>query len=607
MIQQNKNSGVFRANEKGFGFINDTAGAGFFVAPLDARRLLTGDLVEFGVSEGPRGLQAVDCQVVSRHATVVGRVRSNEAGHVVFEPEETVLPRLTVPGIGCDLVGKTVCVRVPVTGAFEEMIQGQLDHVVGLPDELGYATRHACAKWDIPAAVPAASVLSSIERRGPQAAMLNLPFVTIDGESSKDFDDAVHACATPIGFELTVAIADVSSAVPAGTEVDAFARERGTTVYFHDRVIPMLPSELADDLCSLRPGVERPVLCVSINFDRAGRILRYEFSRRRIVSAARLTYDQVTAHAEGRTLLQGVAAATVDALLAWHVSVEPARAKRGLLSFDNVEWRVEETAQGGLLHAHSLTLAHRLVEDAMLAANRCAAAQLMLNNEGALYRHHEGVDLADWADSLPWFRDLGLQPPEVPTLGALRGFLADAAGHELWEAIQFRVRRCLKQASYDCRRSSHFTLDFAAYTHFTSPIRRYADLMVHRMLLGEVRDSATDAALAEHLSATSRRATVATRAAADRVKLALARNEVGAGVDAKGQIVAAAAYGVRVQLPQWQVTAIVGKQALLDAGYEFDENRRVWASSAKALWPGLPLDVRVRADEASRGLAAVVA
>jgi len=603
-MNKNNNIGYFRANPKGFGFVSDDRGIGYFVAPQDARCLLSGDLVKFRILESTRGPTAIDCQVLRRNPTLVGTVVINEAGLVDFRPEECVLPTLLVSSLDKSMEGKTVCVRVPERGPFGEVVHGVVDHIVGRPGELGYATRHACAKWDIPLGEPDEEVIRSIAVAALASPPLHLPVVTIDSETSKDFDDAVHARMTVSGFVLTVAIADVAAAVPLGSPVDAFARRRGTTVYFHDRVIPMLPAQLADDQCSLRPGVPRPALCVTIDYDFSGRILKYELSRRTIVSAARLTYEQVSAHAQGLQRLPEPAAGTVDSLLAWHATVKPARDRRGLLQFDDIEWRVEETESGMALRAVPLTYAHQLIEDAMLAANRCAAAQLILNNQASLFRHHEGVSQHEWNQALEWFESIGVSAPETPALDRLREFLAEAAKHPLWEAIQFRVRRCLTHATYDSWRASHFTLDFPAYTHFTSPIRRYADLTVHRMLLGEISGREGHEELAEHLSFVSRRAASATRAAADRVKLAIARRELQTGVaTCDGQVVGSGSYGLRVHLPRWQVSATIDREELERAGFDYRETSRAWTRPDEVpLWPGLRITVSVQADTQTEGL-----
>ncbi|MFO1069070.1 MAG: ribonuclease R [Geminicoccaceae bacterium] len=424
---------------------------------------------------------------------------------------------------------------------------------------------------------------------GRRTDLRHLDLVTIDGEDARDFDDAVWATAdtdpaNPEGHRAFVAIADVAWYVRPGDALDRAARERGNSVYFPDRVIPMLPEALSNDLCSLRPDGDRACLAVEMRFDRNGKLFWHRFHRGLMRSRARLTYTQVQAAIDGQTdeLTAPLLEPVIRPLYAVYEVLAAARRKRGTIELDLPERRVilDDGGNPVDIRPRQRVAAHMLIEELMIAANVAAAQALEAANEVCLYRVHDKPDpqrleaLAQFLERLgvPWSATAN-RPGDFTRL------LERLADHELREMIASFVLRAQAQAIYTPRNIGHFGLHLKRYAHFTSPIRRYSDLVVHRALirafkLGEgplppdVEQTRLDE-LGQHLSRCERRSMEAERRALERyVALFMADR---AGSVFAGRVTGVQRFGLFVTLDETGADGLVPVSSLGDDAFVHDE------------------------------------
>ncbi len=384
---------------------------------------------------------------------------------------------------------------------------------------------------------------------GSREDLRAVPLMTIDDETARDFDDAVWAGPDPDpanrgGFHLIVAIADVAWYVRPRSALDAEARERGNSVYFPDRVVPMLPAALSSGWCSLKPDADRPCLAVHICIDADGDKRGHRFVRATMRSAARQTYEAVQAAIDGDRSIP--LSGEIGALSAAHAALSKARARRGALEIEIPERRVRMGPDGriaGIDTRRTLT-AHRLIEEFMIAANVAAAETLEARGASCVYRVHEAPDAARVEALRELLGTFGLRLPRGQRLQPrhFNTLLERAAATESPELLHEAILRTQAQAAYDVDNLGHFGLALARYCHFTSPIRRYADLLVHRSLisaltlgeggLGPGEDRKLDEA-ARHVSETERRATAAEREAVDRLCACYLADRTGTAMPAR--------------------------------------------------------------------------
>ncbi|MBV9758573.1 MAG: VacB/RNase II family 3'-5' exoribonuclease, partial [Alphaproteobacteria bacterium] len=385
---------------------------------------------------------------------------------------------------------------------------------------------------DIPHEFPASALAEAARARavalGRREDLRALPLVTIDGEDARDFDDAVYAERTDDGFRLVVAIADVAHYVRPGSALDREAEKRGNSVYFPDRVVPMLPEALSNGWCSLRPHEDRGTLFVEMQIDRDGRKRAHRFGRGVMRSAARLTYQQVQRAAD-RGDDAGLPPGLIADLYAAFRALLAAREARGTLDLDLPERQVLLDADGRVAAVvpRPRLDSHRLIEEFMVLANVAAAEQLERLRAPCMYRIHApptDEKLESLRDFLKTF-DLKLPAGNRLHPRDLDGILRKVAGRPEAPLINEVILRSQSQAQYSPDNIGHFGLALPRYAHFTSPIRRYADLLVHRALIGGLAlgkdglgpDAAAGfAELGQHLSVTERRAALAERDAVDR-------------------------------------------------------------------------------------------
>ncbi|WP_022729512.1 ribonuclease R [Fodinicurvata sediminis] len=436
--------------------------------------------------------------------------------------------------------------------------------------------------------------LEEAEQAGPVVAdkrtdLRDIPLITIDGSDAKDFDDAVFAQAegnpqAPDGWRIIVAIADVAHYVRPDSALDRTARERGNSAYFPDRVVPMLPEALSNGWCSLRPHEERGCLAVEMRIDTEGRLQKHRFVRGIMRSAARLTYEQVEAAYSGEPdettgpLVDDV----IRPLYGAYNSLLKDRARRGTLDLDMPERQIVMDDKGhveAILPRQRLE-SHKLIEEFMIAANVAAAQELEKRNQPCMYRVHDEPDKAkveDLSEVLSTM-DLKLAPGQVLEPKIFTRILDKVSGTPESALVSELILRAQSQAMYSPENIGHFGLALPRYAHFTSPIRRYADLLVHRALirglkLGEdglpKEDEARFSEIAEHISGTERRAAAAERDAADRLTASFLKGRVGEVFE--GRISGVTRFGLFVKLRDSGADGLVPISSLPSDYYFHDE------------------------------------
>ncbi|MFV0276204.1 MAG: ribonuclease R, partial [Parahaliea sp.] len=428
-------------------------------------------------------------------------------------------------------------------------------------------------------------------------------FVTIDGEDARDFDDAVYCEKRIGGWRLWVAIADVSHYVRPGMALDEAAANRGNSVYFPEQVVPMLPEALSNGLCSLKPKVDRLAMVCEMELSRSGKLMRYRFFESVIHSRARLTYTQV-----GEVLETGghpeVDRQVVPDLLRLHKLyrvLRKARDERGAIDFETVETRIifnEQRKIDAIVPVHRND-AHKLIEECMLCANVAAARFYENCGLPMLYRVHEGPTAEKLENLRAFLGELGLElrGGDKPTPAHYQDLLARVAGRDDATVIQTMMLRSLSQAVYQPENGGHFGLHYPAYTHFTSPIRRYPDLLVHRGIRHVIRsgqknkqvqrvrgaepipanrifpyDGQAMATQGEHSSMTERRADDATRDVQAWLKCEYLQERVGESFD--GAVAAVPSFGLFVELDDLYVEGLVHVSALPGDYYQYDNVRQ---------------------------------
>jgi ribonuclease R len=533
-----------------------------------------------------------------RRNRVEYRVRERDAGGAE-DGELVIAERLAFAGLGAP--------------------RARIIRRLGHSSDAGVISLLAIASHDIPTEFPMAAIAEAEAAQPVSLAgrtdLRGLPLITIDGSDARDFDDAVWAepdgdPANRDGWHLVVAIADVAWYVRPDTALDREARRRGNSVYFPDRVVPMLPEALSNDLCSLKPGVDRPCLAAHLWIDRNGRKRGHRFERAMMRSAARLTYEEIQAAQEGRSgCASPVSQQVLQALYSAFARLAAARAERGALELDISEHRVMlDAEQRPVAIAPVARLdSHRLIEEFMILANVAAAEELEVRRQPCLYRVHDAPDPEKLQELRTLLDEIGipglsLAKGQAPKPDLFNRVLRRAAATPTSALVSELVLRCQAQAAYSADNIGHFGLALRRYAHFTSPIRRYADLIVHRALLaagcgGGVLSADTGrdglAILAEHVSATERRAAAAERDATERYRATLLAGSIGAVMT--GRISGVAEFGLFVTVMENGADGLVPISTLPRDYYERDERaqRLLGKRSGRVFRIGDELSVRL--------------
>ena len=442
---------------------------------------------------------------------------------------------------------------------------------------------------------------------GGRVDLRALPLVTIDGADARDFDDAVWAEADGDGgWHIVVAIADVAHFVRAGDALDKAAHERGNSVYFPDRVVPMLPEALSTGLCSLRPDEDRACIAAHIWLGAEGKIKRHRFERALMRSAARLTYEQVEDAHQGRLdeTTQPLMAGLIAPLYGAYKALRKANDARGALDLDLPERRIN-LAEDGTVESIGFAPrydSHRLIEMFMIAANVAAAETLEAKQRPCMYRVHDQPSMAKLEALREFLSGIGYKLTRDRQVRAtnFNQILAKAADTPQSHIVSLVVLRAQARAEYNPDNIGHFGLGLSRYAHFTSPIRRYADLLVHRALIDGLKFGADGLAAdaeasfketGEHISRTERRAQVAERDAAERYATVFMAAHVGAQFE--GRVNGVTRFGLFVSLDETQAEGLIPASTLGGGRPHHDAERHRLVIDGHAIELGAPVTVQL--------------
>jgi len=592
-------AGIVTGHRDGYGFVTpDAGGDDIYLPPREMREVMHGDKVAVRIARTDERGRAEGklVEVLARNTSeIVGRyVRESGVGFVIPD-NRRFAQSVAVPPAGAKGVkpGDIVVVELIEPPSRDTQPIGKVIENLGEGGAPGVETEIAMRAHGLPFRWPSEALAEAEgwgDRVRPAAKrgredLRDIPLVTIDGADAKDFDDAVWCEPDGKGWRVIVAIADVSAYVPVGGPLDAEARERGTSVYFPRKVIPMLPENLSNGLCSLNPGVDRLCMVCDMRVGAGGKVHEARFYEGLMRSAARLTYDEVAGIlVEGDPALRRRHAKLLPQLehlhSVWRVLAR-ARARRGAVDFDLPEVSMVFDPKGHVarVEPRHRNDAHRIIEECMIAANVEAARFLERQKIPTLYRVHA--------------------PPEEDRLGALKEFLsafglslptrerlepkhfsalvAEVAGRPDADLIETVILRSMRQAVYQPENIGHFGLALERYAHFTSPIRRYPDLLVHRAIRHALRGGQpTDFSygkpemegLGKHCSATERRADEATRDAMDWLKCEFMLDRVGETFDVV--VTGVVDFGLFVQIPEFQIDGLVHISSLGGDYYQRD-------------------------------------
>ena len=687
-------AGRLSVHRDGFGFLipEGVAPEGIrgdiFLPPDQAAKGMHGDraLVHITRFGGEGRAEGEILRILKRaHVTVVGEFRVRKRGNFVVPSDERLSQWIAVPDgldqptrpMSVDRVGGAPPREVHTPEDLDGMIVnveilefpedgegpvGRVLEVLGYPDDFGVDVEIIIRKHHLPHEFPDEAIaearaiphdISPEELQG-RRDFRHYEIVTIDGETARDFDDAVWVEHLPNGnYALQVHIADVSHYVQPGSSIDREALLRGTSVYFPDRAVPMLPVELSTDICSLRPQEDRLVLSALLEIDPQGDVVSQDFMRGVIRSAERMTYTNVYRVLEGDAAMRERYRRLADRFELMRelaLILNRKRTRRGSIDFDMPETNIELDLSGQMVGVTrgDRNIAHRIIEEFMLAANEAVAGHLETADIPSLYRIHEmpdGKRLMDFEEIAAHFgyslgvgalpvkkfsgvekrhtrngtgrhskgnkvrRDVILPQDVAITSRHYQRLIAKLAGKPEERILSYLMLRSLKQARYSNRNQGHFALAASAYTHFTSPIRRYPDLVVHR-ILGHYLD--TKAALLEDpllhelgtdTSFTERRAAEAERELIESKKVKLMQDRVGDEFDAL--IISTTKYGFFVELTELFVEGIVPIETLGGDQFRYHENgRKIIGERSRQMFSiGDRLRVRLdRADSVERKL-----
>jgi ribonuclease R len=595
-------AGRVEGHPDGYGFVvPDDGGPDLHLDPREMRKVLHRDRVMVReAGEDRRGRrEAVIVEVIERaNAKLVGRLRQDRNFLYVEASDRRISQDVFVApeDAGGAKPGEVVVVQLTAQPDAHARPMGRVVEVLGNATDPGIEIEIALRKHDLPfefserakslaAGFPA---VPAPQDHAGREDLRGLALVTIDGESAKDFDDAVWceplggagAKGGRTGFRLIVAIADVSHYVRHGDALDLEARERGNSVYFPRRVIPMLPERLSNGLCSLNPDVDRLCMACDMEISADGDIGKYRFYPAVMRSRARLTYTKVAGviadpkSAVARDL--GDLVPRLQLLYRLFQSLLRARARRGAIDFETVETEFVFDEEGRLKRIDRVERndAHRVIEECMLAANVCASDFLSSRKHPALYRVHEGPTEEKLEALREFLREFGLhlQGGDKPKAKDYAKLLDSVRGRPDVQLLQTVLLRSLQQAVYSPQNVGHFGLAYEHYTHFTSPIRRYPDLLVHRAIkavLAKQRYSPGDwEALGMHCSQTERRADDATREVSAWLKTYYMKDRVGE--EFEGSVSAVTGFGIFVALDDFYVEGLVHISELGQDYFQFD-------------------------------------
>ena len=592
------------AHPDGYGFlVPETGGDDLYLHAKQMRTLLHGDKAVVRVSGVDRRgrLEGAVISVFERaNQFIVGRLFIESGVAFVVADNKRITQDVLIPdnAIGGAASGQIVKVEIVEQPTFKRQPIGKVVDVLGDHMSPGMEIDIAIHNYGLPHEFPE-KVLADANKWGDsvhdrdkegRVDLRSVPLVTIDGEDARDFDDAVYCEPLDVnkdaGWRLIVAIAEVAHYVEVNSALDKEAYDRATSVYFPGRVIPMLPENLSNGLCSLNPEVDRLCLVCEMKISKAGEIDDYTFYEAVIKSHARLTYTKVADAVVERKpeALQAVSELLphLENLHAMYKKMDKARQNRGAIDFDTTETKFEFTHDMRIKNIHPLIRndAHKIIEECMIAANICAARFIARNKIPSLYRVHESPDDDKLEELRGFLGDLGLKlgaPSRKISPRDYAKLSSTVRKREDVHLIQTLMLRSMQQAVYRPENIGHFGLALKHYAHFTSPIRRYPDLLVHRAIKHIIqkrrkRDFPYDQnkmnTFGEHCSANERRADEATRDAEFAMKCEYMLDKVGTEFTAR--VTGVVSFGLFVELDEYYVEGLIHVTSLPKDYYDFD-------------------------------------
>jgi ribonuclease R len=624
--------GTVSANRAGYGFVRvEGMEASVFLPPPQMLGVMHGDRVRVTIERDAEGRYSGRLQEILERSVVafLGTLEGHGRSMMVSSADRRLALscHVAADALHGARAGDWVIARVvryPEGGGVGEAeVTKRLD-----PDRpVELATEAAIARFDLHHEFDG-SVLREAKSFGaevdPHEAagrvdLRSLPLVTIDGADAKDFDDAIYAERAGEGFRLIVAIADVSHYVRPGSALDTAARERGTSVYFPSRVIPMLPTALSNHLCSLEPKVDRLCFAADMTIGANGMLESARFFPAVMRSAARLTYDQAYAALfEGRpdaVATLGPLAAPLAVLVDLYRALHRARVRRGALDFDAAEaaFSIDDSERVRSIDLYARNDAHRLVEECMITANVAVAQALANAEEGTLYRVHGSPEQRKLKNLISTLAALGVaaELPEVPAPRDIQRITQRLGASPERPFLESVIVRSMQQALYQPGNIGHFGLALSHYAHFTSPIRRYPDLVVHRTLKALCNPADPSGArfskiqlepLGEALSRLEKRADEADRYVSAFLKCTWLRDRVGQTFE--GLITSVVEFGCFVQILSIAADGLLHTAALTDDDYVMEDDGHAWIGrrTKRRLRLGTRLNVVVKGVNPIEGL-----
>ncbi len=611
-------SGFFEAHRDGYGFvISDKPGeTDLFIPPRRTSGAMSGDHVVARVESQARREGSIIRILKRGHKKVVGTLCRDKNFYYV-RPKNKKMPFDIYIGpknrAGARL-GDAVVVKLSSYPTPVRPPEGRVVKVLPEVDEPHLEIEMIIEEYSLSPKFPTPvhkelKELSDRVSIRNRVDLRNQLTVTIDGETAKDFDDAISINKTEDGYTLFVHIADVSHYIPWNSAIDLEARRRGTSVYFPGKVIPMLPLRLSNDLCSLLPGTDRVTFTVELNFDRTGELIRKDFYPSVINSNERMTYTSVK-----KILLDNdpderrrynYLLESFEIMQELCELLRKRRIKRGSLDFDLPEPEVLLDIQGrpeAIIKAER-HLSHMIIEEFMIAANEAVATYLQDMDIPSIYRIHEKPDASKLEELKPIFKAFGLRTNKLG-LNAFHSILRQAKGTPMESLLNILLLRSLKQARYSTENIGHFGLASECYTHFTSPIRRYPDLVVHRILKETLSTKGPSSKkrkylesilpeIAIHSSRTERVADEAERDVVEAMRVWFMNDKVGD--EFEGIVTSVSSYGLRIQLKDFFVEGSLHVSSMRDDYYKFDEKgyRLVGRRTKRSFTIGKEVNVRI--------------
>ena len=633
-LVQNRRGGYLPVDEKhlirghviahadGFGFlVPDEGGDDLFLSAKQMRGVLHRDHVVAtvaGVDRRGRREGSIVSVVERANSTLIGRLFDDEGIAYVVPDNKRITQNMLIPAdmIAGASPGQIVKVEITSQPTKRKQMVGKVTEVIGDHMAPGMEIEIEIHNHGIPYEFPddaikqADSFGDSVKEKDKQDRLdlRRLALVTIDGEDAKDFDDAVHCEPRDNGWKLCVAIADVAHYVDIDSSLDKEAYERATSVYFPGRVVPMLPEAISNGLCSINPEVDRLCMVCEMFVNKQGEIESYDFKEAVMRSHARLTYTQVAQALEDNSagIIPPDVYPHVVNLNEMYKSLDGARRARGTIEFDTTETVIHFTNDKRIdsIRPSVRNDAHKIIEECMISANVCAAKFIAKSKFPCLYRVHESPADEKIEDLRGFLSDLDLKLGEPSRKIESKDYAvlsAEIKQRDDYHMIQTLMLRSMKQAMYIAENSGHFGLALTHYAHFTSPIRRYPDLLVHRALKHIVRKRKKSdymygqermMQMGEHCSNNERRANEATRDAEFALKCEYMLDKIGQEFDA--HVTGVVQFGLFVELSEHYVEGLIHITNLPKDYYVFDPKTHQLVGENRGLSFGLNDGIRIR-------------